>query len=402
MNTTLLNRAIANRSLSRDQEKAIFAKQGGGFWSKARSAVSQMGRLPTPQESLAKLESDQRGRDALVKTALSLTPVGAGVAIGDLVHGQSPGEMALATLGALPVVGGLGDDVLRTTAPILKRARSAVTGLPANGMVHPERAAIQELQGGIQQLKDAAVSKYGYVDEATSEALRVLRSEENAIRMQRTDDLWAHSGPPGGGPDPFADVVKAARDRVAARLRAERAARPGAVAERSGRYDAATQAQRDELARQLRQDRERKRWDLHPETFFGNRAPLRSDQIKAMYARKAAPGGRGDIRLDPVEGFLPPKFDHDRARMPEAPAGSSEVEKAMFLDAVMGKKGVVTDAGYFDSEGGFTPHAPTPGAGKGRGSNLVYPGGSSGFDERTGRRTPVDRLRSAITLYQRA
>jgi hypothetical protein len=77
-----------------------------------------MGRLPTPEESLNKLQSDARGREALIKSALAMTPVGAGVAIGDILHGRSPSEIALASLGALPFAGGFGDDAARLAGRI--------------------------------------------------------------------------------------------------------------------------------------------------------------------------------------------------------------------------------------------------------------------------------------------
>ena len=129
MNTYILNRAILNRdALDDNQRKAMFARLGGGGggwkaaakrgWDKIKQGVSEMGRLPTPEESLNKLQSDARGREALVKSALAMTPVGAGVAIGDILHGRSPSEIALATLGALPFAGGLTDDAARLAGRI--------------------------------------------------------------------------------------------------------------------------------------------------------------------------------------------------------------------------------------------------------------------------------------------
>jgi hypothetical protein len=128
MNKHILNRAILNRdALDDNQRKAMFARLGGGGgwkgaakrgWDKIKQGVSEMGRLPTPEESLNKLQSDARGREALVKSALAMTPVGAGVAIGDILHGRSPSEIALASLGALPFAGGFGDDAARLAGRI--------------------------------------------------------------------------------------------------------------------------------------------------------------------------------------------------------------------------------------------------------------------------------------------
>ncbi len=209
MNTTLLfrraadparcHRYIANELRTDEQRKAFFAKMRGGLGAFGRS-LSELGRLPTPEESLSKLESDSRGRETLVKTALSLTPVGAGVAIDDMMHADSASNLALASVGAFPFVGRLGDDALRA---------------------------------GRQGLSRLAT---------------------------KADDA-----------------------RV------------------SGRYSPETQARRDALAQELKQDRQRKRWDLHPQTFWQNRTlanaggPIRPDQRKAMFAKMGGgpgPGGR--------------------------------------------------------------------------------------------------------------
>ena len=257
MNTMyLFNRALANGSLSREQEKAIFAKSGGGgFWSKARKAVSEMGRYPDPATYLDKLESEQRGRDAFVSGALSLTPVGAGVAIGDMVHGKTPGEVALASLGALPFAGGMGDDAAR-----LARQRGMAKELA-------EHIQAQRLTGS--EAAELARQKWGLGTHESWDVANWAGTLEARAADDVADNLWAHSAPLGGGPDPYADAVRAARDRVAGRLRAERAASPASstVAESPGRYAPAVQSRRDELAQMLRSDRERKRWDLHPETF---------------------------------------------------------------------------------------------------------------------------------------
>lgn len=114
MNTlTILNRAArscarflpnADRSTFRsdEQRKAVMAKLRGG-WSRIAHTAADMGRMPDPATYLDRLEAEQRGRDAFVRGTLSLTPVGAGIAIDDMVHARRPSDLALASLGATPM-----------------------------------------------------------------------------------------------------------------------------------------------------------------------------------------------------------------------------------------------------------------------------------------------------------
>ena len=265
MNTYLLNRAFLNRNaLDDDQRKAMFARLGGGSgggggwkgaakrgWDKIKQGVSEMGRLPTPEESLNKLESDAQGRDALIRSALAFTPAGAGVAIDDMMHARKPSDLALASLGALPFVGGLGDDVARGMS-------AARTPLSKDALLGKFRDALRNIAGDasdMQRTADKRITGYLHGADEQGRAFRIPATQKQLDEAARADDLWAHSKV-RGQPDEYSDVVQAARERVAARLRQERAAK---VTE--------TQARRNELAAALRRDRELKRLDQHPELF---------------------------------------------------------------------------------------------------------------------------------------
>ena len=272
MSTYLLNRAVLNRNaLDDDQRKAMFARLGGHG-----GGTSYGGSASKAADAAYKRRSAKAAR------------MGVDLALGMIGGVGIAGEAKAAT------------PLAKTVGNILRQARARLTGAPANGMVHPELNALNELSAGAKALKDKATQEHGFVDEATSGALRTLRAEENSIRMgvskadQVADDLWAHSAPAEGGTDPFATAVRDARARVAARLRADRAAlqKPASVAESSGRYAPSVQARRDAMAAELRRDRELKRLDLHPELFFGNRMPpARSDEERQRRAYFARMGG---------------------------------------------------------------------------------------------------------------
>ena len=196
MKNRLLNRAIThtfrNEFRTDEQRKAFFAKQGGA-WSRAKEAIGQLGRFPTPDESLRNLESDQRGRDALVRTMLSLTPVGAGVAIDDLMHSRTPGGAAMATLGALPFAGGLGDDASRLVmqtrraelAAALRRDR-ALKRLDQHPelfrpSVSPQEARLRETAA---RYPNAPAADYGYMGGGTL-GERMTRLDREAAAYQK-------------------------------------------------------------------------------------------------------------------------------------------------------------------------------------------------------------------------
>ncbi len=262
---------VLNRdALDDDQRKAMFARLGGHG-----GGTSYGGSASKAADAAYKRRSAKAAR------------MGVDLALGMIGGVGIAGEAKAAT------------PLAKTVGNILRQARARLTGNPANGMVHPELNALNELSAGAKALKDKALQEHGFVDEATSGALRTLRAEEDSIRMgvskadQVADDLWAHSAPAEGGPDPFATAVRDARARVAARLRADRAAlqKPTSVAESSGRYAPSVQARRDAMAAELRRDRELKRLDLHPELFFGNRMPpARSDEERRRRAFFASKG----------------------------------------------------------------------------------------------------------------
>ena len=278
MSIYILNRAILNRNaLDDDQRKAMFARLGGHG-----GGTSYGGSASKAADAAYKRRSAKAAR------------MGVDLALGMIGGVGIAGEAKAAT------------PLAKTVGNIIRQARARLTGNTANGMVHPELNALNELSAGAKALKDKALQEHGFVDEATSGALRTLRAEEDSIRMgvskadQVADDLWAHSAPDGGGPDPFATAVRDARPRVAARLRADRAAQKStSVAESSGRYTPTDQARRDALAAELRRDRELKRLDLHPELFFGNRMPpARSDEERQRRAFFAKGGGPSTVRTE--------------------------------------------------------------------------------------------------------
>lgn len=369
--TYLVNRAVANGNLSREQEKAIFAKQGGHGGGTAYGGSASKAKD-------ARWEAD-KARARAMGMSLGLSMIG-GIGIA--------GEAKAA----------------KTLGGIIQDARSLLTRKPTTGTVHPELAALNELSAGAKSLKEQAIKEHGYVDEATSSALRSLRAEEESIRMgvgdDVADDLWAHSGPPGGGPDPFAEAVKGARDRVAARLRAERAT----VAESSGRYAPAAQARRDELAAQIRLDRERKRWDMNPRAFFGNRSladlianagPLTDQQRKAIFAKGGGgrPGGGGSVARDQKTGGSGVRFI-GWAGQDKTTGEHAQITPQQGLSRTPTVPGIVYPAVQppagthweYDQNGGrypipdgaVSPAVPVKNPGQ------AYIGGNPDFDERTG------------------
>jgi hypothetical protein len=202
MKTRLLNRAIANEFRTDEQRKAFFAKQGGA-WSRAKEALGQLGRFPTPDESLRKLESDQRGRDALVRTMLSLTPVGAGVAIDDLMHSRTPGGAAMATLGALPFAGGLGDDASRLVmqtrraelAAALRRDRALKRLDQHPELFRPSSPQEARLRETAARYPNAPAADYGYMGGGTI-GERLARIDREAAAYQ-TSAAQARGARPG-------------------------------------------------------------------------------------------------------------------------------------------------------------------------------------------------------------
>jgi hypothetical protein len=105
----ILNRAIANGGFAtEEQRKAFFARLRGGLAQGVRDIgrnIVSGGMNDDPAANLSKLESDQAGREAFVKGALSFNPImAAGLATGDFVKGQKPSDLVFAMLG----VGGWG------------------------------------------------------------------------------------------------------------------------------------------------------------------------------------------------------------------------------------------------------------------------------------------------------
>lgn len=303
MNTHLLNRAILNRdALDDNQRKAMFARLGGHGGG-------------TSYGGSASKSADAGTKDRMAKA----WKMGFGLGLGMIGGLGIAGEAKAAT------------PLAKSVATILRQARARLTGAPASGMVHPELNALNELSAGAKALKEAALREHGYVDEATSGALRTLRAEEEAIRMgtgNTVDKAWDLSVTRLGkliGVSPEAAQqpgTRAALDRIMGKIgtkwytptgqrQAKEYAREAGLlrgaSEPPAKYPPGVQAQRDELARQLRLDRERKRWDLHPETYFGNRGPISDQQRRAMFAKAGDPIRRiNPPRLAPTTPTLPP------------------------------------------------------------------------------------------------
>jgi hypothetical protein len=177
--------ALHNRSpMSDEQRKAMFARMRGGSvgasrsWEPGSPELDAL-RQKTPKymenyiaERIAAGEDETRLRTDLLDVA-------------DTLNGMALGSVGgLRTVGTKAAVAGS-----RNVTGIINKARQLLTGKPANGMVHPELPALDYLRTSADKIRAATVGKLGYVDEATSQALRALRIEGDAIRSGATSRI---------------------------------------------------------------------------------------------------------------------------------------------------------------------------------------------------------------------
>jgi hypothetical protein len=233
-----------------------------------------MGRLPTPEESLNKLQSDARGREALVKSALAMTPVGAGVAIGDILHGRSPSEIALATLGALPFAGGFTDDAARLAGRITLPIAVENPALKAAMREEIRRMfSADDIGGSIKAVRSAG-------DQARrNELAAALRRDRELKRMDLHPEQFRTT-------QPFMSASERQLRSAAARNPSVPAAEfgymgGGTIGERVARID------REAKAYQAAKATARGHRPGETLALYGNRRPMTDEQRRGMFAAKA-------------------------------------------------------------------------------------------------------------------
>jgi hypothetical protein len=184
-----IRRTLGNRApMSDEQRKAMFARMkggGGAYSAPAEIAFDAEAETRRRAEYAQELADSRQSTGSRILEALDQ-------AVQNLTDWRRWGDLWYDDPENRPVTGtvpGIGPGApAASVAGIIARARAALK-IAAKPGYRVNTPALDVLRKGAEALKAAAVKNLGYVDEATSGALRALRAEEAAIRSGATSAI---------------------------------------------------------------------------------------------------------------------------------------------------------------------------------------------------------------------